>query len=95
LYILFQNDTLKHFGFETKFIKNKKFTNNTEQQRNMRLDRYLKYFELSIPIFSSDQQSAYVEVNKFCPECGCGFAFFVKKINGNWQIVQRTNTWQN
>jgi hypothetical protein len=94
LYILYQNDTLKHFRFNSNLISNLKLTTNAIQEQNEKLDKYQPFLEISIPIFSLDQQYAYIQVNYLCVSCGGGTGIFLKKINKQWMIVKKYSTWR-
>ncbi len=52
------------------------------------------YYILSIPIFSLDKQKAYVELEYYCGGlCGSGKGIYLKKINGNWFIIEKSTIW--
>jgi hypothetical protein len=45
---------------------------------------------MTIPLFSLDNQKAYVELGYYCGTlCGYGEAIYLKKINGKWTIVEK------
>jgi len=54
----------------------------------------LNLYEMSIPIFSSNNKKAYVQLNNHCGSlCGEGTEIFLEKINGKWKIVYKQRTW--
>jgi hypothetical protein len=53
------------------------------------------FYEMSIPIFSFDKRTAYVELDHRCGHlCGNGRAFYLRKINGKWKIIENFRTWK-
>jgi hypothetical protein len=49
---------------------------------------------MTIPIFSLDNQKAYVELGYHCGTlCGYGKAIYLKKVSGKWIIVKKFRTW--
>ena len=54
----------------------------------------LDLYEMSIPIFSSNNKKAYVQLNNHCGSlCGEGIEIFLEKINGKWKIIYKQVTW--
>ncbi|ELY2011369.1 hypothetical protein SL057_002439 [Flavobacterium psychrophilum] len=54
----------------------------------------LDLYEMSIPIFSSNNKKAYVQLNNHCGRlCGEGIEIFLEKINGKWKIIFKQGTW--
>ena len=54
----------------------------------------LDLYEMSIPIFSSNNKKAYVQLNNHCGSlCGEGIEIFLEKINGKWKIIYKQRTW--
>jgi len=92
LYIIFQNDTLKHFRLNKQLFPQLKFRPLISENSGRKSRRYI---DLSIPIFSLDQHIAYVQLNDLCPHCGSGYFIFLKKMNGKWKIVKQGMTWIN
>ncbi|MES2426225.1 MAG: hypothetical protein V4560_04600 [Bacteroidota bacterium] len=95
-YLLFQNDTLRHFKINKGLISKRLFTSDAERKNERDKGRRLvRFYEVSIPIFSLNQQEAYVQFNIYLGfELGGGYAFILRKINGNWTIVQQWITWK-
>ncbi|RXM48693.1 hypothetical protein [Flavobacterium sp. YO12] len=94
LYLLEQNsnpDKLK-IG---KSIVEKLNTTTIEKTKIRRKNRQRsRFYEMTIPIFSSDKQNAYVELDYECGGlCGSGQAIYLKKINGKWKIIVQWQNW--
>lgn len=95
LYILFQNDTLKTFRIDSSSFRHIRLTTGAEQEQKEKKGNSKRYMDMSIPIFSLNQKKAYVQINNFCPGCGSGYAVFLEKKMGQWQIVAQHRTWIN
>jgi hypothetical protein len=95
LYLLFQNDTLKSFRFNKNLINGIPLTSTNKQQPGNKRNYNARFFDMSIPIFSLDQNTAYVQLDHICPMCGAGYALYLQKKNGEWKIVKSMMTWLN
>ncbi|MEO8887267.1 MAG: hypothetical protein ABI367_14470 [Mucilaginibacter sp.] len=93
LYLLFQNDTLKKFRIDSSLVTNFKTTTNAIQAQNRKIDKPESFIQISIPIFSLDQNHAYIQNDYLCSTCGGGMGIFLEKIKGHWKIVQAFRTW--
>lgn len=88
-YLTFQNNTLKQFVFHCSFIKEINTTNWNKQSQKKE-----EYFGCSIPIFSKDNTSAYVELTHHCYFlCGSASGYLLIKKNGKWTIIRRKTLW--
>lgn len=59
-------------------------------------DEYFKYgshYVFSRVGFSEDDNEALVYVNYHCPLCGEGAYYWLRNINGKWEIVDKRRTW--
>jgi len=87
LYILFQNDILTTFKIEPIFSKNLKYTSKLQQKNDYEKGKSFNFYEISIPIFSLDQQKVFVELTHFCSRwCVESKTIILKKTNGKWTI---------
>ncbi|WP_428232441.1 hypothetical protein [Flavobacterium sp.] len=93
LYLLKQNSNPEKLKIEKELI-NKLNTITVEKALIKRKkSEMFRFYEMTIPVFSLDQQNAYVQLDYHCTGlCGSGRAIYLKKINGNWKIIQN---WQN
>jgi hypothetical protein len=89
-YILSQNYKVKNNKLNKNLFPDFKLTNAAEQKR-LKAPRF--FYEISIPIFSSDYKKAYVEVDKYCDMCGQGYTFYLEKRDGEWEIVWWDMRW--
>jgi hypothetical protein len=52
-----------------------------------------EYIIISIPIFSSDNKKAYVEIDYYSKKRNFGESFFLEKIGEKWKVVYRFGNW--
>ena len=95
LYLLFQNDTLRNFRFNKNLMSGIQLTSTNEQQPQSKRNYNARFFDMSIPIFSLDQKTAYVQLDHIFPMCGAGFVLYLQKKNGEWKIVKSMMSWIN
>lgn len=94
LYILSQFYFLKHFEVDRTTLKNVRFISNNELKAETFGGRRTPYYEISIPIFSLDQQQVYIQLNRYVRLNGAvGYMFILRKIKGQWKIVRQKETW--
>jgi hypothetical protein len=94
LYILSQFYLLKHFEVDRTTLKNVRFISNNELKAERFGGKRTPYYDISIPIFSLDQQQAYVQLNRYVRLNGAmGYMFILRKIKGQWKIVREKYTW--
>ncbi|MBS7229530.1 hypothetical protein KHA90_00710 [Flavobacterium psychroterrae] len=94
LYLLAQNLNPEKLAIEKKLIN--KWNNTTIEKIKTRRKNKQKsrFYEMTIPVFSVDRQSAYVELDYQCGGlCGSGQDIFLKKINGKWKIIVQWQSW--
>lgn len=94
LNLLNQNETLKNYRIENSLSKKIKLTTFQEQKNKSQANQDAEFLYLTIPIFSSDNTKAYMEVSKICfGNCGWGRAIYLEKKNGKWKIVYKNQLW--
>ena len=94
------------FDYSIKEIKNKfndlkeslaEKINQTTKEKEInkkKMGKPFDFYEMTIPIFSLDNQKAYLELNHHCGGlCGGGTSIYLRKINGKWKIVDKRQTW--
>lgn len=94
LYLLEQNSNPEKLAIEKKLIN--KLNNTTIEKIKIRREnkQRSRFYEMTIPVFSVDRQSAYVELDYHCGGlCGDGQVIFLKKINGKWKIIVQWQSW--
>lgn len=55
--------------------------------------KYGSYYVFSRVGFSEDDKEALVYVDYHCPLCGEGAYYWLRNINGKWEIVDKRQTW--
>jgi hypothetical protein len=90
-FLLAQNDTLNNFQIPKKLQDTLLLTSIIEQNKKRQFSA--NFYDISIPIFSLDLKTAYVEIRNICSECGGATAFILQKINGHWKIKKEIGLW--
>lgn len=86
LYVFYQNDTLKSFKLSNE-ITEQIYIIKTQPKEN---DEDTRFYSCSIPIFSTNNQYAYVELQYHCyGECSYTNGYILKKINNTWTLVDK------
>ena len=98
LYVVFQCRIQKDLKIDTAELPNRIFTSDAKIKaiRNRSRQEYFSYYyyQISVPLFSSDQKQAYVMLDSYYRRSqAVGYAFVLKKINGKWKIVKQDITW--
>ena len=94
LNLLKQNETLKNYSIENSLSKKIKLTTFQEQKNKFQANQDAEFLYLTIPIFSSDNTKAYMEVCEiWFGNCGWGRAIYLEKKNGMWKIVYKNELW--
>lgn len=88
-----QNKIIKSFKLDSLFLKIIKLTNNKQVQGLRKAGEFARYYEITLPLFSSDGKKAWVELNDYCPLCGYGLTIFLEKIRGHWTILHQAQNW--
>lgn len=91
-YLLYQNDVHKSLNIDLAFSK-KLNTISFEESQTDKQGWDKRYYSISVPIFSKDGNTAYVELNYYAGDFGNGFAIILKKEKGVWKIIQSRLSW--
>jgi hypothetical protein len=94
-YFLFQNQEMKSFILDEKITKKLIVTDFEKQIAKKKSGEPKRFYYLSIPIFSFDNNKAYVEVTCICAGCGGANSIFLEKIKNKWTIIDRSTLWMN
>jgi hypothetical protein len=94
LQILAQNDVLKTYIINSPIAKRILMTTFEEQKKKSKKNLDANFLYLTIPIFSADNNKAYLEINEKCfGNCGWGKAIYLEKQNGKWKIIYKRELW--
>ncbi|EKT3966161.1 hypothetical protein NTJ12_001216 [Flavobacterium psychrophilum] len=94
LYLLQQNLNPQKLKIETEVVEKINLTTKEKEGNKRKIGESYNFYEMTIPVFSSDNQKAYLELNHYCGGlCGSGKSIFLKKINSKWKIVDKWRTW--
>ncbi|MBP6557969.1 MAG: hypothetical protein KAX93_05825 [Flavobacterium sp.] len=94
LSLLNQNSNPEKFKIEESLAEKINQTTKEKEINKKKMDRPFDFYEMTIPIFSLDNQKAYLELNHYCGGlCGSGISIYLRKINGKWKIVDKRQTW--
>ena len=94
LFLLEQNLKPKKLKIENEIIEKINVTSKNIELEKKKSGKSYNYYEMTIPIFSKDNQKAYLELNHYCGYlCGSGKSIYLKKVNGKWKIVEKWRTW--
>ena len=87
--IMNQNETFKTFKIP-KSITGKFKT--LEETKNLKVTE--EYLQFSIPIFSTDNEKAYIEFDHYANnENSYGFSIYLEKTKGKWKIKSIERNW--
>lgn len=92
-YLQFQDSGLNSFEFDNTGIGNYFFMdrNQIELHKN---DTVFSYIRISIPQFSADGKTVYLQHEFICTGlCGSGYEYYLRKENGHWKIIKSRMTW--
>tara|TARA_R100000935_G_C2745304_1_gene127552 strand:+ start:75 stop:683 length:609 start_codon:yes stop_codon:yes gene_type:complete len=93
-FILSQNSNPKRIKIDKKITNKLNTTTFQNELKKIKNGEDYDFYEMSIPIFSYDKRTAYVELDHRCGHlCGNGRAFYLRKINGKWKIIEKFRTW--
>jgi hypothetical protein len=94
LNLLQQNLNPKKLKIERDVVSKINLTTKEKEKNKQKKGESYNYYEMTIPIFSSDNQKAYLQLNHYCSGlCGSGQSIYLKKINGKWKIIDKWLTW--
>ena len=88
-YIQYQNDNSQNFAYLGNYLNQ---LNITEPIRSNEITE--PQYGLSVPIFSNDKKTAYVEVTYHCNGlCSEAFGYILVKENNAWKIAKKKLIW--
>lgn len=88
-YIQYQNNQYQHFAYTGAYLKQ---LNIVKASKSIVLEK--SYYGVSVPIFSMDQKTAYVEVTYHCSEfCSEAYGYILVKKNDSWTIAKKKLIW--
>ncbi len=94
LNLLKQNSNPEKFKIEKNLAEKINQTTREKEINKKKMGKPFDFYEMTIPIFSLDNQKAYLELNHHCGSlCGGGMSIYLRKINGKWKIVDKRQTW--
>ena len=94
IYLLGQNSYPQKLKMKNSLLDKLQTISCMEDMTPSDIGKIRGYYNFSIPIFSLEKNTAYVERDYHCGVlCGYGKIYFLKKINGKWQIVEEFETW--
>jgi hypothetical protein len=92
--LLRQNLNPEKLIIEKDILQKINLTTEERENTKRKNGELYNFYVMTIPIFSSDNNKAYVELNHYCGGlCGNGKSIFLKKINGKWKVVDKWRTW--
>lgn len=94
LYILKQNSNHKKLKIKKTIVDKLNETTIEKVEKRRENKQRSRFYEMTIPVFSLDRQSAYVQLDYECGGlCGNGNVIYLKKIKGKWQIIVQWQSW--
>lgn len=94
LYLLKQNLNSEKFEIDSNIAEKVNFTTKDKEISKKKNEQPYSYYKMTIPIFSLNNQVAYLELNHYCGRlCGSGKSVYLKKINGKWKVIEKWRTW--
>lgn len=94
IYLLKQNLNTEKLKIKKDIAEKINLTTKEKEINKRENGKSYNFYEMTIPIFSSDNQKAYIELNHYCGGlCGSGKSIFLKKIDGKWKIIEIWRTW--
>lgn len=85
-----QNFCLSNLYIPKNISKSAK-TISLDELKNQKINT--QYMMISIPIFSSDNMKAYVEIDYYSKNRNFGESFFLVKIGEKWKVVYSRGNW--
>ena len=94
LHLLKQNSNPQKFKIDKIIFDKINLTTKKNENNKKKTGKPFDFYEMTIPVFSSDNQKAFIQLNHYCNGlCGNGVSLFLEKINGKWKIVDTWETW--
>ena len=94
-YFLFQNNSIDSFIIDKTLTEKLAIKTFSEQRQKTASTQLVRYYDLTIPILSTDHRKAYIELTNNCSDCGGATAFYLEKINSKWTVVGWQRLWMN
>ena len=94
LYLVEQNSNPQKFKIDQILLDKINQTTKEKEINKKESGKSFNFYEMTIPIFSLDNQKAYLELNHYCGGlCGSGESIYLEKIKGKWKIIDKWTTW--
>lgn len=96
LYLLSQNINPDSLEIDKKLKAKYNYSELSKILEDRNNEHYYQYYEFSIPVFSEDNKTAYIEIDYHSKGYfGRGMAYILKKENNKWKVVEKEGTWIN
>ncbi|WP_415328419.1 hypothetical protein [Chryseobacterium sp. MMS23-Vi53] len=96
IYLLSQNINPDTLEISNELKSRYNFSNLPKILLDRKNKKYYQYYEFSIPVFSADHKTAYIELDYHSKGYfGQGMAYILKKENNKWKILESGGTWIN
>lgn len=93
-YLFFQNGINKQYTINSSLQNRLETTSISVQNAKHKSGLSVAFYDITIPIFSTDGKFAYVEVTFACSGlCGSAFGIMLKRVKGKWIIVDKELLW--
>ena len=94
LFLINQNSGIGKLAIEKTLAGKINTTTKGQEIDKKESGKSYDYYEMTIPLFSSDYKKAYVILNHYCGRlCGGGRSIWLEKKNGKWIIIGQWRTW--
>lgn len=96
LYLLSQNTNPDSLEISNNLKEKYNYSQLSKVLRDRDNGNYYQYYEFEIPLFSSDNKTAYIELTYHSKGYfGKGIAYILKKENDKWIVIDKRVTWIN
>lgn len=94
LFLINQNSGIGKLAIEKTLADKINITTKGQEIDKKESGKSYDYYEMTIPLFSSDYKKAYVILNHYCGRlCGGGRSIWLEKKNGKWIIIHQSTRW--
>jgi len=94
LYLLKQNLNLENLKIARNLLIKLNTATIEEAEKKYINGEKIRFYEMTIPVFSSDRQRAYIQLDYSCGRlCGSGREIYLQKIKGKWLIIEQWRSW--
>lgn len=94
LFLINQNSGIGKLAIEKTLAEKINITTKGQEIDKKESGKSYDYYEMTIPLFSSDYKKAYVILNHYFGRlCGGGRSIWLEKKNGKWIIIYQSRTW--